>query len=74
MQDRPLLCGIDLLAAEHGIDSRLKTGFFCELKKEPEGLVDNAVLGVIEVQACSLDCHPLAALRVVSEKLTQMQL
>ena len=44
MQGGTLFSGIDLLPAEHGIDPRLQTGLFCQLKKEPEGMVCDSIL------------------------------
>src|SRR6266851_2363772 len=74
VQDGALLCDVDLLAAEHGVDSRSQTGLVGELKEEPKGLLGDAVLGVIKIQAHSLDRHALATLGIVRKKLPQVQL
>ena len=64
VQDGPLLGDVDLLAPEHGIDPRSQAGFLGQLEEELQGLVGDAVLRVIEVDAHGLGGHALAALGV----------
>ena len=54
VQDGPLLGNIDLLPAEHRIDTGTQAGFLRQLQEEPHRLVGDAVLGVIEVHADGL--------------------
>src|SRR5207245_4446722 len=74
VQDRSLLCDVDLVPTKHGVDSRSQARLPGELKKQFEGFIGNAVLRVIEVQVYSLDRHTLTALRVVCKTLTQIEL
>ena len=54
MQHRSLFRDVDLLAAEHGIDSRLQTGFFGKLNQKLESLVRDSILRIIQIDAHSL--------------------
>ncbi len=74
VQDGPLFRDVDLLAAEHGVDALPQAGLLRQLQKEPERLVGDAVLGIVEADADGLDGHALAALRIIREELPQMQL
>src|SRR5215475_942192 len=74
MQDRPLLCDVDLLTAKHRLDSRLQAGLLGKSKKKLERLVGDAILGEVQVEAHSLYRHPLAAPRIIRKELSQMQL
>ena len=72
MEHRSLLGEIDLLPPEHRVDSRLQAGLLGQLKQELQGLVSHAILGIVQIEAHSLDRHPLAALRIFCEQLSQM--
>src|SRR5262249_5408613 len=72
MEDGPLLGDVDLLAPEHGVDAVPEAGVLGQLYQEPQRLVGDAVLRVVEVQAHRLDRHPLTPLRILGEKLAQM--
>src|SRR5258708_10915431 len=74
VQNRPLLGDVDFLAAEHGINSLSQAGLLGELEKEIKSFIGDAVLGIIEVQANSLDYHALSTFGIVRKKLPQMQL
>src|SRR5262245_21216074 len=63
-----------LLPAKHRLDSRLQAGLLGESKKEIERLVGDAIFGIVQVEAHGLDRHPLAALRIVREELSQMKI
>src|SRR5438552_2832896 len=72
VEHRAVLCHVDLLAAEHGVDAFTEPGLLSESEKERERLVGDAVLRVVEVQADALDRQALAATRVVGEELAEM--
>ncbi len=65
---------VDLVAAEHGVDLGAEAGLLGELDEQLEGLVGDAVLRVIEVEALGLEGEALAAGGVVGEELAQGQL
>ena len=54
VQDGAVLGDVDLLAAEHGVDPRAQPGLLGQVKEELEGLVGDAVLRVIQVDAHGL--------------------
>jgi hypothetical protein len=70
MQDRSILCDIDLVAPEHGFDPLSKARFLGQLNKELEGFVGDPILGVIQEQPGGLDSHALTALWVFRKQLT----
>ena len=74
VQDGPVFRDVDLLAPEHGVDARSQAGFLRQLQEELEGFVGDAVLRVIQVEAHRLGRHALAALGIVREELSEMQL
>ena len=73
VQDRPLLRDVDLLSPKHGVDARLQAGFLGQPDEKLEGFVGDAILGVVQEEAHSLGGHPLAALGVIREEISQMQ-
>ena len=50
-----------------------QAGFLGQLQQELQGLVGDAVLRVVEVDAGGLGGQPLAALRIVGEQSAQVQ-
>ena len=74
VQDGALLGDVDLLAPEHGVDTGSQAGFLGQLQEEPQRLVGDAVLGVVEVDADGLGGEALAAVGVVREELPEVQL
>ena len=72
MQDRALFRDVDLLPAKHGVDPLAQAGLLRQLQQQLQGLVGDAVLGIIEEDADCLGGKTLAALRVVGEQLAQM--
>jgi hypothetical protein len=72
MQDRALLGYVDLLAAEHGVDAGSQAGFFRELKKQPEGFIDNPVLGVIEMKTHGVERETLTPPGIICKELSQV--
>ena len=63
---------VDLVPAEHRVHALAQAGFGRQLHEQLEGLVGDAVLGVIQEEARGLRRHPLAAFRVSREQLPQM--
>ena len=59
--------------SEHGVDPRSQAGFLGQFDEQLEGFVGDAVLRVIQEEAHSLGRHPLAALGVIREEISQMQ-
>ncbi len=74
MQDGPLLRDVDLLAPEHGLDAGPQAGFLRQLQKEPERLVGDPVLRIVQVDADGLSRQALPALRIGGEELPKMRL
>jgi len=72
MQDRSLFRDIDLLAAEHGIDSRLQTGFFRKLKQKLESFVGDSIFRIIQIDAQGFYCQTLAALGIIRKEIAEM--
>ena len=68
-----ILGHVDLVAAEHRVDAIAQARLLRQLTQKPQRLVGDAVLGVVEIQAGGFHRHALAALRVVGEKLSQVQ-
>jgi hypothetical protein len=71
VQDGATLGEIDLLAAEHRVDSFAQAAFFREREKQAHGFVGDPVLGVVEENAAGLGGETLATRRIVGEKLAQ---
>src|SRR5262249_32460797 len=69
VQHSPVLRDVDLLAREHGVDARPESRPFRQGDEEPERLVGDAVLGVVEVQSVDLDGHHLAPFGVLGAEL-----
>ena len=74
MQHGALFRDVDFLSPEHGIDPCAQVGCLRQIEQQPEGLCGNAVFRVIEVDPGSLGGHVLAALRIVREEFSQVQI
>src|SRR4051812_19236915 len=74
MQDGAILCDVDLFATEHGVNARAQAGFRGKANEKAEGLVSNAVLRVIEIEADGFQRQTLAPLGIFREETAQMQL
>ena len=72
VQHGPVLRGVDLLAAQHRVPAGLQAGLAGQAEQEPEGLVGDPVLGVVQVQPGRLGGQPLAPARVRREQVTQV--
>ena len=73
MQDGAIFRDVDFLAAKHRVDPGAQPGLFGELDEQLERLVGDAIFRVIQVDAGGLRGHPLAALRIVGEQVSQVQ-
>ena len=65
---------VDLVAAEHGVDARAQAGFLGQLHEQPERLVGDAVLRVVEIDARPPRRSGARRAGIVGEELAQMQL
>ena len=74
VQDGAVLRDVDLFAPEHGVDPRSQAGFLRQLQEQLEGFVGDAILRVIEVDAHGLGRHPLAAMGIIREQLSKVQI
>ena len=69
VQDRALLRHVDLLAAEHRIDARAQSGFLRQLQQQLQGLIGNAILRVVEVNADGFGGKSLTTGGVIRKEL-----
>ena len=72
VKHRALLRGVDLVAAEHGVDVIPQAQFLGKLKQQSQGLVGDPVLGIVEIESGGLDRQPLPALAILGEELPEM--
>ena len=69
-----VLRDVDVLAAEHRVASLGHAALVGELAEQPQRLVGDPVLGVVEEEAGALGDQPGAALGVLGEQVAQMAL
>ena len=74
VQHRAVLGDVDLVAAEHGVDTVLQPGLVGELEQQPQSLVGDPVLGIVEIDAGRLCCEPRSAFAVLGKQLPQMDI
>ena len=72
VQDGAVFGDVDLVAAEHGFDVRLEAALFGQLQQQLQGLIGDAVLGVVEVDALGLGGEARAAIGVGGEKVVKV--
>ena len=72
VEDGPVLGDVDLLPPEHGVDPGAQARLLGQPDEEPQRLVGDAVLRVVEEEAGALGGQALAARRVVGEERPQM--
>ena len=73
MEHGPVLGGVDLVAPEHGLDVLFQVRLVGEVQEQMEGLVREAVLGIVQVEPRPFADHPLPAIRRPGEQLPQVQ-
>ena len=61
VQHGAVLGDVDLVAAEHRVDALAQAGLVGQLQQQPQRLVGDAILRVVEVDAGGLGGQPLAA-------------
>ena len=73
MEDGAILGGVDLLAGEHGLDALLEVGLSGKVCQQLQGLIGDAVLGVVEEDAGGIGGEAGAARGVGFEEVAEMQ-
>ena len=71
VEHRAVLGDVDLLAPEHRVDAAAQTALLGKLQEQPQRLVRDAVLRVIEEEPRALGGETLSSLGIVSEELAQ---
>jgi hypothetical protein len=74
VQHRAILSNVDLLATEHRLDVRPQLAFIGELTQQAQCLIDDTILGVIEVDADRVERQALAAAHVLGKQRAQMSI
>src|SRR6266571_2978325 len=72
MEDSSLLCDINLLAPEHGVDALAQARSSCQFQEQFDCLVGNAVLRDVQVDVGGFKCEALAPPRVLGEERSQV--
>ena len=72
VEDRAVLGDVDLLPVKHRVDSRPQAGFLGQLQEKLQGFIRDAILRVVQEDACRFDRQPLTAHGIVCEKCSQM--
>ena len=72
MQHGAALGNVDLLAAKHRVDALAQARLLGELDEQLDGVVGDAILGVVEIDADGVEREPFAPRRIVGEELAQM--
>ena len=74
VEHRAVLGDVDLLPGEHRVAPLRDARLFRERDEQPQRLVGDAVLRVVEEEARRLDGEPLGAAGIVGEELAEMRL
>src|SRR5215469_11339875 len=72
MQNCAIFRDIDLVTTKHGIDTLPQTTFFGQLNEQPECVVGDTILRIVEEQTHGFCRHSLATLWVISKELAQV--
>jgi hypothetical protein len=72
VQHRAPFRDVDPVAAEHGVDPFAQAGLPGQLHQQAQRFIGDAVLGIVQVDACGLQRKALTALRILREQVTQM--
>src|SRR5436190_18935390 len=73
VQNRAVLGRVDRVAGEHRIDPLAQAAFLRELDEQPERLVGDPVLGVVEIDVLGFDGEALATVAVRREQVAQVE-
>ena len=65
---------IDLLTVKHGVDPLAQAALIREFEQQPDRLIGDAVLRVVEVETYSLKREVLGALGIFREKLAEVRI
>ena len=71
MEDRPVLCRVDVISTEHCGTFRRQPGAVGEIGQCGEDLVGDEVLRQIDVEIAGGDRHAPTPLRIVGEQLPE---
>ena len=74
VEDGPVLGDVDVLAAEHRVAPLGDAASAGELDEQPERLVGDAVLRIVQEETGALGDQPLAAIRILGEEVAQVPL
>jgi len=72
MEHRPVLGHVDVLAGEHRRRALPQPGLLGQLNQQLQGLVGDAILGVVEEEPDRLGGHALPPGRVIGEEIPQV--
>jgi len=73
VQDRSLVGDVDRVTPEHAVDPCAQAGVLRELNQQPQRVIGDAILGVVEIQACGFRRQAFAARGIVREERAEMQ-
>ncbi len=74
VQNRALLGDVDLFTTEHLVDVRFEVSFIGEGEEQRQGLIGQALLGVIKVDALRVDRHRHSAIGIGGEEIAKVRL
>jgi hypothetical protein len=72
VKHRAVLGHVDLVAAEHGVDASAQPGALGQIEQQPQGLVGDEVLRVVEAESRRLEVQPLTPMRIFGEEIPKM--
>ena len=72
MEDGAVFGDVDVFAGPHGVDPLPKSGPLGHRDQKADGLLGQAVLGVVEVQVGGVEGERVAAARIVGEEVPQV--
>ena len=73
VQHRPILCHVDPIPAEHRLDPLAQAHVLGQRDQQADGLIGEAMLGVVQIQAGALRRQLRPALRVLGEQVAKVQ-
>jgi hypothetical protein len=73
VEDGAVLAPVDPLAGEHGVDAPAQAGLRRQPQEQPQGLLREEILRVVEVEAAGLQGETLSATGVVGEEPAQVE-